>query len=83
MGKEILTFDYIETEKDVFYRHKGSIFLEDADIQKVLLSNKTSTDDKNYKYFIGYLYNDYKVKPLHIMLPKTSAYIKGYDGQTR
>ena len=35
------------------------------------------------KYFIGYLYNDNKVKPLHIMLPKTSAYVKRYDGQTK
>ena len=39
--------------------------------------------EKSYKYFIGYLYNDYKFKPLHIMLPKTSAYVKSYDGQTK
>ena len=39
---------------------------------------------KNYKYFIGYLYNDNnKVKPLHIMFPKTSAYVKSYDEQTK
>ena len=38
---------------------------------------------KNYKYFIGYLNNDHKIKPLHIMLPKTSVYVKSYDGQTR
>ena len=38
---------------------------------------------KNYKYFIGYLCNDDKVKPLHIMLPKTSAHVKSYDGQTK
>ena len=31
---------------------------------------------KNYKYFIGYSYNDDKFKPLHIMLRKTSAYVK-------
>ena len=35
------------------------------------------------RYFIGYLYNDNKIKPLHIMLPKTSAYVKSYDGQTK
>ena len=29
------------------------------------------------------MYNDYKVKPLHIMLPKTSAYVKSYGGQTK
>ena len=36
---------------------------------------------KDYKYFIGYLYNDHKIKPLHTMLPKTRAYVKGYGGQ--
>ena len=39
--------------------------------------------NENYRYFIGYLYNDFKVKPLHKMLPKMSAYLKGYDGQTK
>ena len=29
------------------------------------------------------MYNDHKVKPLHIMLPKTSAYVKSHDGQTK
>ena len=38
---------------------------------------------KNYKYFIGYLHNDNKVKPLHIMHSKTCTYVKSYDGQTR
>ena len=54
----------------------------DADIEKVLVSNNISFGEKNYKYFIGYLYNDNKVRLLHIMLPKTSAYLKIYDGQT-
>ena len=55
----------------------------DVDTEKELLPNKISFSEKNYKYFIGYLYNDHKVKALHIMLPKTSAYVKGYDGQTK
>ena len=29
------------------------------------------------------MYNDHKVKPLHIMLPKTSTHVKSYDGQTK
>ena len=41
----------------------------------VLVSNKIFFREKNYKYFIGYLYNDDKVTPLHIMLPKTNVYI--------
>ena len=70
MGKEILTFRNIEIFKDL-------------DIEKVLVSNKISLGEKNYKYFIGNLHNDHKVKPLHMMLPKTSAYLKRYDGQTK
>ena len=58
--------------------------MRDVDIEKVLVSNKISFGEKkNYQYFIGYLNNDHKVKPLHIMLPKTSAYVKSYDGQTK
>ena len=29
------------------------------------------------------MHNDYKVKPLHIILPKTSTYVKIYDGQSK
>ena len=29
------------------------------------------------------MYNDNKVKQLHIMLPKTSAYVKSCDGQIK
>ena len=29
------------------------------------------------------MYDDYKIKPLHIMLPKTSPYVKGCNGKTK
>ena len=29
------------------------------------------------------MHNDYKVKPLQIILPKTSTYVKIYDGQSK
>ena len=41
-----------------------------------------SSGEKNYKYFIGYKDDDYKIKLLCIMLPKTSAYEKRYGGET-
>ena len=83
MGKEILTFGDTQIEKSKFYRHKTPILLKDVDIETVLVSNKFSFSEKKYKYFIGYLYNDNKAKALHIMLPKTSTYVKSYDGQTK
>ena len=72
MGKEIITFDDIEIEHK-FYGYKCPIVLEDVDIHNVLASNKISSGKKNYKYFIGYLHDDYKIKPLHIMLPKPAC----------
>ena len=58
-------------------------FLKDVDIEKALVSNKFYFGEKNYKFFTGYLYNDDKFNPLHIMLPETSVYLKSYDGQTK
>ena len=83
MGKDILTIGNIEIEKNNFYRYKSPVSLRDIDIEKVVVSDKISFGERNYKYFIGYLYNDHKVKPLHIMFPKTSTYVKSYDGKTK
>ena len=82
MGKEILMFGDTEIEKTNFYRDKTPIFLKDVDIEKVLACIKIYFDEKNYNYHFGYLYNDHKVKPLHIMLPKSSSYVKSFDEQT-
>ena len=79
MGKEIFMFGDIETEKNKFYHYKNPIFYQ-IQIQRKYVSNQISSGKKN---FIGYLYDGYKIKPLHIMLSKTSAYLKNYDGKTK
>ena len=66
MGKETLTFGDIEIEKNKFYSHKSPVPVSDIDIENVLVSKKISFGEKNYKYFIDYLYNDHKFKSLHI-----------------
>ena len=55
-------FGDIKIEKNELYRHKSPIFLRDVDIEKVLVSNKIFFSEKDYRYFIGYLYNDDQVK---------------------
>ena len=35
------------------------------------------------KYFIGYKDDEYKIKPLCIMLLKTSSYVRSYNGETK
>ena len=76
-------FGDFEIENNKLYRLKSPIFLKVVDIEKVLVFRKDFSGDKNHKYFIGYLYNDHKVKPLDIMLPKMRTYVKIYDGQTK
>ena len=49
----------------------------------MLVSNKISSGEKNYKSFIGYLYDDYKIIRLYIILPKTSEYVKSYSSQPK
>ena len=83
MGKEILTFEDTEIEKSKFYSYKSIVSLRKVDIEKALVSNKIYFGEKSYKYFIGYLHNDNRVKPLHLMVPKKGAYVKIYDGQTK
>ena len=82
MGKEILTFCDIEIEIN-FTTIKVLFSKKNADIQKLLVSNQISFGEKNYKCFIGYLYNDHNIKSLHIMLSKTNTYVKSYDGPTK
>ena len=61
MDKEILMFGNIEIEKINFTVMRLLLFLGDVDIEKILVSNKISFGENNYKYFIGYLYNGNKV----------------------
>ena len=42
--------------------------------------------EKTSKYFIGYIDDgddNYTIKPLRIMLPKTRGYVKIYEGKTK
>ena len=73
----------LKFEKHNLYSYKTAIFFKKIDIEKVLISNKISFGEENYKYFTGYLYKDHKVKPLHLMLPRASAYVKRDDGRTK
>ena len=53
MNKEIVAFGENEIEKRIFHRHKNPIFKKDVDIDNMLITNKISSGEKNYKCFIG------------------------------
>lgn len=44
-----------------------------------MISDNASSSEKNSTYFIDYNDGYYKIKPLFIMLLKTSIYVKSYE----
>ena len=64
MDKQIQMFGDFEIEK-----HN---FLNDIDAENISISNKT------FNILLVTWDDDYKTKPLYVMLPKTSAYLKSY-----
>ena len=73
MDKEIITFG-VEIGKQKFYQYKSPTILKHVNIDNIIVFKKISSNEENQKYFIGYLYNDYKIKPLHKTLPKIKVY---------
>ena len=54
MSKDILTFDNIEIENMKFTAMKVLFLKRHVDIEKLLVSSKISSGERNYKYSIGY-----------------------------
>ena len=75
MNKEIRTFSDNKIEKRKLHCYKNC-FLGIVDIDNILISGKVYSGEKNYKYFIGYTDNNYKIKPFSIIFPKISTYVK-------
>ena len=52
--------------------------LDSVDLSKIVVSSRWKLNDTTYKYFCGYLNNDV-IKPLCVVLPQMSGYIKYFD----
>ena len=57
--------------------------LEDVDYENMQVSSMVSPGEKKLQIFDWlYKHDDYKIKPLHTMLQKLSAFAS-YDGETK
>ena len=72
-----LVFRDIEVSKKQFYESKKSIKLSDADVGKIVLSNKIKGNNETVKYFIDYI--DQSIVPLCLLLPQMSGWIKYFE----
>ena len=74
-----LNLDDIEVSKKEFYDSKKAINLSVVDINKIVVSNKVKGNNETNKYFVGYMDDIDVVKPLCIILPQMSGYIKYFE----
>ena len=68
----------LKLKKYKFHQHESPIFIDKIDINEILVSNKVSFGQKDFKYFIGYT-DAKKVRPLSIFLLKMNAYRRDFD----
>ena len=78
MSSQKIKFGDKKVDKKIFYSSKEAILLDSVDLSKRVVSSRWKLNDKTYKYFCGYLNNDV-IKPLCVILPQTSGYIKYFD----
>ena len=78
MSSQKIKFGDKEIDKKKFYSSKKAILLDSVDLSKIVVSSRWKLNDTTYKYFCGYLNNDV-IKPLYVILPQMSRYIKYFD----
>ena len=80
MSEKTLKFDNIRVNKKEFHKSKQLIDLDLINVNQIVISDKTQHSDDGFKYFIV-CKEDQVVKPLRIILPQMSGYIKYFENR--
>ena len=78
MSEKTLKFDSIRLNKREFHKSKQPIDLKSVNVDQIVVSDKFKHSDNGFKYFIGNKEGEI-VKPLCIILPQMSGYIKYFE----
>ena len=78
MNEKTLKFNDIILNKKEFHKSKEPIDLFSVNINQIVVSDKFKHNKKVFKHFIGYQEGEI-VKPLCIILPQMSWYIKYFE----
>ena len=76
-----LEFGEIKLNKKEFHRLKQPIYLNQFEISKIVISDEFKLDN-GAKNFIGYK-NGETVKPLCIILPQMSRFVKYFENNNK
>ena len=74
-----MKFDEIVVNKKDFHVSKEGIVLDLVESSRIVLSDRFKNNEDGFKHFIGYLHVDDVIRPLCIVLPPMSGYIKYFD----
>ena len=75
MSEKTLKFNNIALSKKKFHKSKKPIDLVSVNVDQIVICDKFKHNNEGFKYFIGYLKGEIP-KPLCIILPQMSGYIK-------
>ena len=78
MTEKTLKFNNIRDNKKFFLKSKQPIDIRSVNVDQIVISDKFKHNNEGFKYFIGYQ-EDENVKPLCIILPQMSVYIKYFE----
>ena len=78
MSEKSLQFDNTTVKKNEFRKSKQSIDLDLVHVYQIVVSDKFKHNDDGFQHFLSYKEGEI-VKPLCIILPQMSGYIKYFD----
>ena len=78
MSKKTLKFNNIRVNKKEFHKSKQPIDLMSVNLDQIVVSDKFKRSEEGFEYFIGYQEGEV-IKPLCIILPQMSGYIKYFE----
>ena len=82
MSEKTLKFNNIRLNKKEFHKSKEPIDLLSVDLDQIVVSYKFKHNGEGFKHFIGQLENGI-VKPLCIILPQMSGYVKYFENGSK
>ena len=82
MSEKTLKFNNIRLNKKEFHKSKEPIDLMSVNVDQIVVSDKFKHNNEGFKYFIGYQKGEI-VKPLCIILPQMSGYIKYFENGSK
>ena len=78
MSGNTLKFNNIKLNKKEFHKSKWPIDLGSVTVDQIVVPDKFKHSDEGFKHFIGYKEGEI-VKPLCIIIPQMSGYIKYFE----